>query len=181
MIALQRFKENDEIETKMIATTMPSLNTLGTDRDTMFNEAFLAYPLGDVLYDLGRDPIVGIIPKAIYRTSFPEIHQMFTRPGTFEFYLDLFRAIYGDDVEIVFAVPEPGLLTINVEALDIYSFDFVAREVVEDEYEYNPIITQDDEFLQFLDTTGLKNQAEIDALLNELTPHGITVVTTLTL
>lgn len=180
MTALQRFKENDLTEKKYIDAMMPALTGIGASLDEFWEDAYECYLLGDVLYELGRDPMSGVITQDIYRQSFPAIHQLFTRPGTFEFYLTVFRSIWGDAVDVTFAIPSPGVLTINAEVLDIGTFDFVAREIVDNAYQYNPVVDEASDFIQFRDTVGIKNQSEIDALMNELSPEGVIVITTLT-
>ena len=80
MIQLERFKDNDETEAKVIAVAMPTLNTLGADRDAFFQGAFSAYGLGEVLYDLDRDPMSGVITREVFVKSFPAIHQLFGGP-----------------------------------------------------------------------------------------------------
>lgn len=181
MIALQRFKENDETEAKVIATAMPTLEALGADHDAFWEGAYSCYIFGEVLYDLGRDPMSGVIPREVYRQSFPAIHQLFSRPGTFEFYLTVFRSIWGEDVEIEFVIPSPGLLNINVAALGIGTFQFLAREIVDDLYVFSSMVDHSGDNIMFQDTMGIKTQAEIDALISELSPYGIIVDATLTL
>lgn len=181
MISLQRFKENDETEAKVIATAMPVLDALGVHHDEFFIGADTSHGLGAVLYDLDRDPMSGVITRDVYVKSFPAIHQLFTRPGTFEFYLAVFRSIWGDTVTITFDVPAPGVLTINAVVLDLDDFVLAAREIFNNLYEFNEIIDQEGDNIEVRDTIGIKTESEIDALMNELAPEGIFVVTTLTL
>lgn len=181
MIALQRFKTNDETEAKVIAVAMPTLEELGIDRDAFFAGTDSSFGLGGVLYDLDRDPMSGVIPRDVFIRSFPYIHQLFTRPGTFEFYLAVFRSIWGSTVEIEFDVPQPGVLTINAIVLDLERFQLVAREIFDDVYQFNNIVDHDGDFLDVRDTSGLKTQSQINALMNEIAPAGIIVYTTLSI
>src|SRR5690606_40936008 len=102
---MQAFKETDEKEEKVVATAFPVLDLISNDRTDFFDGAYEAFPLGDVLFDLNRDPLAGVVTREIFRSSFFAIHQLFTRPGTFEFYLDVFRAVWGDGVEVEFSIP----------------------------------------------------------------------------
>lgn len=181
MIELQRFKDNDETEAKVIAVAMPTLNALSEDHDDFYNGANTAYGLGEVLYDLDRDPMSGVITRDVFIKSFPAIHQLFTRPGTFEFYLSVFRSIWGNTVTIEFDVPSPGVLTINAVVLELDEFNLIAREIFNNLYEFNEIIDQQGDNIEVRDQIGIKTESEIDALMNELAPEGIFVVTTLTL
>lgn len=177
---LQRFKENDDTERRVILVAMPILDSVGTDLDLFWDGAYSAYPLGDVLYDLGRDPMSGVITKDIYRKSYPAIHNLFTRPGTFEFYLEVFRAIWGPGVQVIFDIPSPGVLLIKIVALNLEEFNLVARRIEGDVYVYDEVITEEAENIIVRTTTGIKDESEIDALMNELSPEGIFVETTLT-
>lgn len=180
-MSLQRFKETDEKETKIIDAVMPTLEPLGLDRDAFFDQAFLCFLLGDVLYDLERDPMSGVITRDVFRTSFFAIHELFTRPGTFDFYLQVFRAIWGDNVDVEFVVPDPGHLQINVEALDLVSFVIQGRIIEDGVYVYYDIIDHDGDVILGLSTQGIKTQNEVDALIHELAPNGIFVEAILTI
>lgn len=178
---LQRFKENDEEEKRYIEALLPIFDEIGDGLDSFYNGAFEAYDLGDILYELDRDPMSGVITQEIFRASFPAIHELFTQPGPFEFYLTVFRAIWGEDVEIVFTIPQPGVLLINAEVLDVETYDLIAREVVNNVYEYSELVDHDGDKILVRGMKGIKTQSEINALMNEITPDGIYVQTTLSL
>lgn len=180
---MQAFKETDEKEEKVVATAFPVLDLISNNRTDFFDGAYEAFPLGDVLFDLDRDPLVGVVTREIFRSSFFAIHQLFTRPGTFEFYLDVFRAVWGDDVEVEFSIPQPGVLQINIQALDVQLNIAMARRIVNNSYVYDEIILQggdyDGDNLAFQGTQGIKTQNETDTLMFELHPAGVFVQTTL--
>lgn len=179
--ALQRFKIGDETEEKVIQAAIGALDDIGVSLDQFFEQAFKSYGLGAALYDLGRDPMVGVVTRETFLKSYWAIHNLFTAPGTFEYYLEVFRAIWGDSVQIEFEVPEGGHLIINAEVLDLEEFNLVARRVENDLYVYHRLIDRGGDYLMARDTTGIKTQSEIDALMNEITPNGVFVETTLTL
>jgi len=176
----QRFKDNDEIEAQVIATVMPILDVIGVDLDSFFNQAFMTEGLGEVIYDLKADPISSVIDLLVYRKSFPAIHTLFTRPGTFEYYLDLFRAIWGQDVEITFEIPAPGILEINAVVLNLETFTLVARQIEDNQYVYNNLTDRDGNRIAVRDLEGTKSQDQIDKLAIEISPNGIYVTITLT-
>lgn len=178
---MQAFKETDEKEAKVAATFTPLLDLLSSDRDTMYDEAFSAYPLGDIFVALNNSPLARAIPADAFRKSFFAIFDLFTRPGTFEFYLTVFRAIFGEEVEVTFSVPAPGKLNINIESLNELLETFSARSIVDDAYIYDDVIDHDGDFIAFQGSQGIKTQAELDALMKELQPAGIFVTATLTL
>lgn len=174
------FKETDEKELKVDAAFSPLLELLSSDRSTMYDEVFEAYPLGDVFVALNNSPLARAIPPAAFRKAFFAIHELFTRPGTFEFYLSVFRAIFGEDVEVEFVVPAPGKLEINITSLNELLETFSARSIVDNTYIYDDVIDHSGNFIAFQGTQGIKTQQEIDVLMKELQPAGIFVTTELT-
>lgn len=169
----QRFKENDNLETKFIEVIEEQNSATQASLDEFYNQAYLAAPLGDVLYDENRDPMVGVVTKETYRESFSAIHDAFTRPGIFEFYLSLFERIFGSGVNVEFEIPGPGRLNINVEAFETSLDTFAAREIVSNQYVYNDVVDHDGDFIVFQTPKGIKTQSEIDALIREVAPQGI--------
>lgn len=171
---MQKFKENDATESVMTAILMPSLDDVGIAHDDFFADCFNNYFFGDVLYALDRDPMVGVITQEVYRTSFPAIHELFTAPGTFEFYLSVFRKIFSDSVDVEFTIPGPGQLAIDVNALTLDSFNLMTREIVGDVYVYSRLVTSDlNEPILGHGTKGIKTQSEIEGLLSEISAYGV--------
>lgn len=179
---MQRFKENDPTESDVYGLFLPSLEALGLDRNSFFTDAYLCTDLGGVLYDLERDPLVNVVSRAVYRDSFPALHDLFTRPGTFEFYLALFRKIFADDADITFTIPGPGQLNINVEAITEQNFNLMARRIESLVYIYEQVITSDtSDKIQVQGIRGIKTQAEMDSLTVEISVYGIFTTITLIL
>ncbi len=173
-MTIQPFKETDATEALMSSVLMPTLELLGADRDTFFNECFESYLFGDVLYDLDRDPLVDVITQLVYRSSFPAIHDLFTAPGTFEFYISVFERIFPDDLDIQFEIPDPGKLTITITALTLQSFNLMARSIVDDVYVYDTLVTSDlNEPIMGHGPAGIKTQAEMDGLITEISAYGV--------
>ncbi len=177
----QAFKENDLTEAKITACFAPLLDEIDLSRDQFNDGAYECFKLGEVLLALDRSPAVGVVSDDVFIQSFFAIHEFFTRPGTFEFYLDIFKNIWGEDVEIEFTVPAPGKLLINIEALDSVPALAIAREIVADVYVNSDIVDHDGDNLIFQTTQGIKTQREADALVRELNPAGIWVDVTLTI
>lgn len=175
----QKFKLNDELEARVASVFDPILTSLGLERVNFYEGAFTAQPLGEVLLNLKRDPMVGVISDEVYVEAFSAIHELFTRPGTFEFYLQLFRKIWGDNVDVEFTVPDPGVLEINIEAVEAISYRFIARRIVDNAYVYEPVIDDEGDNIVFQGTIGLKTQDEVDLLMKEISPANIFTTATL--
>jgi len=178
--ALQAFKPNDLIEPKVRDALIGFSDLRDSELDEFFEGAYECYVLGDVLYLTGH-PMSGVIQQDVFRMSFPSIHQLFTRPGTFEFYLEVFRAVWGEDVVVEFDVPDPGKLLINIDSLALILFDALAREIIDNAYVFHEIMTDAGDNLAFQGSQGIKTQEEAEALVNEFRPAGIWTETTLTI
>lgn len=180
-VTLQPFKENDALEAMIRDCALPTLQELGLQRDAFYEGAYTAYPLGEILYDLVRDPMSGVITREIFTTSFFAIHGLFTRPGTFEFYMQVFRTIFGENVDVEFTVPAPGKLLINTSVLDTESFNILARRVEDGAYVYYNLVTSDGDLIVGLGAKGIKTQGEVNALMFEISVAGVWTVCTLSL
>ncbi len=180
-MALQQFKENDLVEKKFTDAGTPTLALLGADRDTFYENAYEVQPLGGVLFDLNRSPLASAVTRQTFVEGFAAIHGLFKRPSTFEFYLDVFRAIFGEAVEVTFTIPAPGKLEIAIAALSIQLFDFAARRIVDDSYTIDEVVDHDGDNLAFPFGVGDKTQSEIDALMYEIQASGIFTTATLVL
>lgn len=176
----QYFKDTDEKEKKFALCFSPILEDINRSLDQFHDGAYTCFKLGEVLLALKRSPMVGVVSDETFIQSFAAIHQFFTRPGTFEFYLEVFRKIWGDDVEVEFTIPEPGKLEIAIDALSASEDFAMARYIVDNQYFFDELIDHEGDNLIFQTTQGIKTQAETDALLRELHPVGVWVEATLT-
>lgn len=178
---MQLFKETDNREIKVRDAGLKLLDLLGADRDAFYNGAYEAYPLGDVFINLNNSPLARAIPPEAFRASFFAIHELFTRPGTFDFYLTVFRAIFGAGATITFTIPAPGKLEIGIESLSVLLENFAARRIANNAYFYDDLVTENGDNLVFQGSQGIKTQAEVDALMKELAVQGVYTTATLTI
>lgn len=175
-----QFYKGDEKELKMYnAANLPILN-LENGKDDFFDNAYRAYALGDVLYDSGRAPLANAIPREIFRESFATIFSSFLQAGSFETYLEVFRNIFGDDVEVVFGVPAPGKLTIDITATGLAVFDLIGRTIQDDSYLIDEIVDRDGDNLVGQSLKGFETEYELKQMLFEMVPDGIYTQITLT-
>lgn len=179
MTVLQAFKENDVLERKVRDAILPFPNLRDSELDLFYEGAFTCFALGDVLYLTLRDPMAGVITQEVYRMAFPAIHQLFTRPGTFEFYLEVFRTVWGEEVDVEFTVPAPGKLFIDIAALNVTPYIALARRIVDDAYIYDELLDDEGDNIIFQGSQGIKTEEEAVALVNEFYPAGLWVETTL--
>lgn len=182
-MSLQPFRANDTVEPKARDCFLPALNFIGTDLDAFKEGAYEAWPLGDVLFALNASPLADQISQEVFRSTFYAVHNYFKRPGTFEFYLEICRVIWGADVEVEFVVPNPGHLQINIEAAESVNANALARRIVDNAYVYDQIILNGggSDNLLFRIVQGPKSQSETEALFFELTPAGLFVEVAITI
>ena len=176
---MQYFKGDAE-EIKIVNSGSPALDATSFQLSLFYDEAFESFPLGDLIYEDSRSPLSNAILQSIFRESFNEIFAAFTVAGSFESYLNVFRKIFGDDVEVTFTVPAPGKLNIDIVAAGVELSDFVARSIVDNAYVFDEVIDDEDDNIVFQTVKGFQSQYELEQMLYEMVPDGIFTNITLT-
>lgn len=177
---MQYFKETDAKERKMAAIASSFLELLSSDRSEFYENAYTCYALGDVFVALNNSPLANAMPPDAFRKAYFAIHELFTRPGTFEFYLTVFRAIFGEGVNIEFVVPASGQLEINIQSLNMQLDIFGARKIINNAYTYDEIVDHDGDYIAFQGVQGIKTPEEVAAIMIELQVAGVFTTATLT-
>lgn len=169
---MQLFKGDDR-EKKFYNAGLPIAAILSQNEDDFFDECYACFVLGELIYDNKLAPLTRAIPREIFRDSFKTIFDTFLVAGTFEGYLDVFRNIFGDSVEVTFGVPAPGKLTIDIVADGVVLSNFIAREIVDDEFVNSNIVDDVDDQIVFQTVKGFQSQYELEQMLFEMVPDGI--------
>lgn len=178
---MQYFK-GDADDLKMDGVHEPTISAITLQKDAFYEGAYETAPLGDMIFDTGRSPLSNAIARDVFRLAFKEIFEAFVDVGTFEAYITVFKKIFGDDVGIAFTVPAPGKLTITITATGVEESLFVAREIVDNAYELDPVVTSvDGDNIVFQTILGFQSQYELEQMLFEMVPGGIFTTITLTL
>jgi hypothetical protein len=86
-----------------------------------------------------------------------------------------------EDVEILFTVPAAGKLLIEINATGTEESPFIAREIVDNNYEMSPVVDEVDDNIVFNTIQGFQTQEELNTALKTLVPAGIYTEVTLTL
>lgn len=123
MMTIEAFKDTDTLEAKVRQVFLPKLEELGVAHDDFYNGAFDAFPLGDVLWEAKVDPIAEAIIKDVYRTAFAAIHALSDTPATFQSWISIFTAVWGETGAVRFVVPAPGKLEINIDGFLMKDFE----------------------------------------------------------
>ncbi len=173
------FFKGDSTELKFHEAGLAATEIVSFEKDTFFSTVFESECFGDVLYDLKLTPLSYSIPKENYRDVFWVIFNQFPLTGTFEVFILAFKAVFGPDVEINFTVPDPGKLLIDISATGLILSDFIAREIVDNVYEFNEVIDDEGDNIAFLSLKGFANQYQVERMLFEMVVAGIYVEVTL--
>lgn len=176
---MQYFK-GDETEKKFYNSGKNLFDTIEFQLDQMFLDVYNAQPLGDALYQADASPLANAIPQSIFRKSFNKTYDAFTVSGTFESYIEVFKRVFGDDVDVTFTVPAAGQLEIDIVASDLEVNEGAARQIELNTYVLYELMTQDDDNIVFQTVKGFKTQYELEQMLFELVPEGIYTTISLT-
>lgn len=168
-----QFFKGDETELKFYNSARPMFDLIDAQKNLFFNQAYDAYDLGALIYDLKKSPLSNAINREIFREAFKEIFNGFKNAGTFESYIDIFTKIFGDTVAITFTVPAPGKLNIDIVAEGVVNYDFVSRFIEDGEYFFDEIIDDEGDNIVFQTVKGFTSQYELETMLFELVPGGI--------
>lgn len=175
-----QFYKGDAEERKFFDSANATIVNIETAKDEFFEGAYSNYKLGEVLYDSGRAPLSNAIPREIFRESFAAIFGSFLEAGSFETYLEVFRAIFGTDVQVTFTVPAPGKLQIAIVASGLAIFDLIGRSIQNDVYVIDEIVDYDGNQVIGQSVKGFETQYELEQMLFEMVPSGIFTQITLT-
>lgn len=170
---VQNFK-GDASELKMQDVGNPILDLTDAALDDFYINGFDASPFLLMLYDEGRMPFSERINRDAFVDFVKQALINFPVIGTFESYLFVLKAVFGENTEIRFTVTGPGLLSIEVEAVANTEFQFVAREFVSGAYVYYEVIDFEGDLLIFRGVAGIDTEYELVLLFSEIMPAGIT-------
>lgn len=178
---MQKFK-GDALEDKMIACAETICAQLSNALSDFYSDAYQCQAFGDMIYESGRSPLSNAILQSIYRESFKQIFDAFVDCGSFEAYITVFKKIFGEDVDITFTIPAAGKLNIDIVAAGVEESNFIAREIVDNEYVIDEVLDQvDSENIVFQTIKGFQSQYELEQMLFEMVPAGIFTTITLDL
>lgn len=146
---------------------------INNDLDAFFNQCYANYLLGDIIWENNLDPIAKVLKQEFYSTSFNAIHELFTRPGTYEFFLSTFRAMWGADVDVIFTIIQPGQLKIEIFGSTPAYNEILYREIENNTYLYDEILTGDGDSLTSQESSGPQTVEELLMIMTELGVNGI--------
>lgn len=178
---MSQYFKGDATELKFEGSAAPTLNTHAAQKDLFYDDAYNCKAFGDIIYEDNLSPLARAITQEVFRDSFNEVFQNFVVAGSFESYLAVFEKIFGEDADVTFTIPAAGKLQIEITADEIELNDFVARTIVDNQYQYEEVIDDEAETIQFQTIKGFQSQYELEQMLYEMVPDGIYTEITLNL
>lgn len=176
----QRFK-GDPTELKFEGALKPVFDRANADLDLFWADAYDSTPWLLLLYDQKRMPYAERINRDAFVAFITEALDRFPFTGTFDTYIFVLRAVFGQLSEIVFTVPAPGKLQIDVNATSALEFNFTATDDWNGAgYTDYDMITMGGDQLVFRGVSGIETKYELELLFSELMPAGIFPIITLT-
>lgn len=177
---MQTFK-GDATELKMIESGTPPFDACSASLDQFFEGCYNDATFLLKLYDEGRMPFADRVPRDSFVAFINQAIPKFPRTGTFEAYIFIINAIFGDGSGVEFTLPpgEEGTVQILVNASNAISWNWQSRERVGASLESFDMVTDDGDTLQFHGIAGIDTEDELRQLLLEIIPAGINAEITL--
>lgn len=175
----QFFKESDSNEAKMYAVGASVFDPISADLDDFLENGFDSAPFLLMLYDEGRAPYYARIPRAAFVAFIKEALSRFPVIGSFESYIFILKAVFGENSESRFEVTTPGKLLITVDATPNSEYEFIGREFVDGAYTEFTMTDYVDDTIIFRGFSGIATVEELELLFSEIVPTGITPEITL--
>lgn len=176
-----KYFKGDEKEKKIYLSGDGMLSSISLSLSEYFEDVYGSKPLGEFLYDEKRFPLTNAIKREIFIGCFQELFQAWAFCGTFESYILVFKKIFGEDVEIVFTVPGPGKLVIDITATGLQDYEFLARSIVDEAYVSDTVVDEVDDTIVFSTVQGIETQSELEKVLFTMVPNGIYTTVSLTI
>jgi hypothetical protein len=169
----QKFK-GDSFELQMEEAAKPAFDFTGSQLDAFFAGCYEAGDWLLALYDSGRMPFSSRVPRASFVSFFKEALARFPSTGTFESYLFILEAIFGEGTQVLFDVPAAGKLEILVNAAAALEFDLTGAVLLPDGSKQSfQLVDSDGDQILARGISGIDSEAALNQLLAEIIPLGI--------
>jgi hypothetical protein len=165
--------KGDAVELKMKGVGDPLFDLTDLALNDFYANGFQSSQFLLMLYDEGRMPFSNRIDRDAFVDFFTQMLDLFPFTGTFDTYIFVLTALFGSEVQIVFDVPDPGKLSIDILAISAVEYEFIARELVGSEYEFHNVIDDVGNFLVFRSLPGISDEYSLNLLFSEIIPAGI--------
>lgn len=170
---IPQYFKGDATELKFDAAGKPMFDVANSALDAFKAEGYGASPFLLMLYDEGRAPFSDRVPRDSFVAFITEALVRFPFTGTFESYIFILQAIFGEGSGVLFNVPAAGKLEIAVNAASSIEFDFHGTEYASGSVEDFAMVDHLGNQLIFGGISGIDSEAELQMLLAEIIPAGV--------
>lgn len=170
---IPQYFKGDDIEMRMDAAGKPAFDLTNLALDAFYSDQGNATPFLLMLYDSGRMPFSDRVPRDSFPAFFREALARFPFTGTFESYIFILEAIFGEGSGVLFDVTGPGKLEISVNAASSLDFGWQAFEQIDGEQVISDVTDYLGNFINFAGVSGIDSEYELRMLLAEIIPSGI--------
>jgi hypothetical protein len=164
----QKFK-GDTTELKMEAAAGPAFDLTSTALDEYFDGAYDSDPFLLMLYDSGRMPFSDRVPRDTFPAFMRQAVPNFPYTGTFDSYLFILNAVFGDGSLIYFEVLGNGKIHIQVNASSAVAEDAIFRDSSGD----SDFADDLGNTIIFYSILGITTEYRLRQLLAEMIPAGL--------
>ena len=152
---IQLFRR-EEVDVKNFALWLACHNHTMSGLSDYFNDAYGNKKLAEVIYSGEHADFFKLIKKSIFIKCFSALLESANRIGSFETLTTIIKAIFGHSANVVYSVPAPGILSVDITQHSSDSLEWVTVSGGE-------IKTLDDEEIIFV---SLLNKIYIDEIIN---------------
>lgn len=170
---MTQYFKGDSNELAIEAAGLPAFDACSVELDSFFENCYEAADFLLMLYDAGRMPFSQRVGRDDFVTFLNKAMPNFPVTGTFEAYILLLSAIFGELSLIEFDVTDPGKISILVNASDAILSTAIARELDGGDYIDSPLVTDDDENIVYVSIPKIDSEDKLKKLLSEIIPAGI--------
>jgi hypothetical protein len=170
----QLLLENNILDKKYYSLWEKSLINVTNAIRTYWTYKDQVRKFADIIIDNDRMPIAKFISKDRLRVVFGKLLDIWTSAGTSGSYVDFFKAVFGEGVNVFISVPSPKVINLDISNFNLRTYLFMT------ENQKDKIITEQTfpEFndkranILFQDIIQNVSSNDMNAFLNTITPAG---------
>lgn len=170
---IPQYFKGDDVEKKFDAAGELAFDVTNAALDEFYARGYDASPFLLMLYDERRMPFADRVPRDSFVSFIKEALARFPFTGTFESYIFILQAIFGEGSGVLFNIPAAGKLEIAVNAAASLEFGFQAARLDGGSIVFDDVVDHVENGIVFGGISGIDSEFELQMLLAEIIPAGI--------
>jgi hypothetical protein len=165
---------NSNLDKKFYGLWEKSFTNIAKDIQNYWNHRDQIRRFADIIIENDRLPVAKIIHNERLRIVFGKLLDIWTHTGTSGTYIDFFRTVFGDGVNVFIEVQTPRVINIQISNFSLYLSLFLTEELTDKiitEQTY-PDVNDQEANLLFQQIMQDVSNADMNAFLNTVTPVG---------